>query len=87
MSNLKKELKRIKSKYKKILDNEQPTTGYWTNKDGQKISIKDMDDKHLLNTIRYLRRRNYELGKGSTRDKYPVYRKLRKEATRRGLSC
>jgi hypothetical protein len=33
--------------------------GEWATKDGAKIAIADMPDKHLLNTICYLRRKGW----------------------------
>ena len=32
----------------------------WKTKDGRSIAVKDMDDNHLLNSIRYLERKHLE---------------------------
>lgn len=34
-----------------------PTT--WTTKDGRVLLIRDMEDQHVVNTIKFLRRRGY----------------------------
>ena len=33
------------------------TKTIWETRDGQRIRVRDMDDSHLVNTVRYLRRR------------------------------
>lgn len=40
-------------------------TGYWKTKDGRKIRICDMDNRHLINTIRFLERKADEQVKES----------------------
>jgi len=35
-------------------------TGYWKTGDGKKVRICDMDNRHLINTIRYLERKAEE---------------------------
>jgi hypothetical protein len=39
----------------------QGLTPMWSAKDGRKIRIVDMDDRHLLNTIKFLKGRMVEL--------------------------
>lgn len=50
-------------------DDVVPAATTWTTQDGRSLHIKDMDDKHLENTINWLERRGYlaliELGKGA----------------------
>tara|TARA_R100001510_G_C7501236_1_gene104841 strand:- start:230 stop:541 length:312 start_codon:yes stop_codon:yes gene_type:complete len=35
---------------------------YWTTKDGNKIAVKDLDDKHLLNILSMLKAKNHIYG-------------------------
>lgn len=42
----------------------------WTCKDGRKVRVKDMDDKHLENTIKFLRRQHQEIVFGTS---YPSF--------------
>lgn len=47
-------------------------TKKWTTKDGQRIRIKDMEDSHLLNTIRFLER-TWEKRKASMLSDFPCF--------------
>ena len=63
--------------------------GYWTTKEGEKIRIKNLEDKHLLNIIRMFMRRNPWLLHSSYEHfskHHPVYKKMYDEACSRGLS-
>jgi len=35
----------------------------WTTKDGREIEVSDMEDSHLLNTIKFIKRRLKEINK------------------------
>lgn len=69
----------------------------WVTKDGREIKIVDMEDSHLLNTIKYLKRTGRHLVRFGTygslaedmyydEDPSPVYLSLKAEAKRRGLN-
>lgn len=72
----------------------------WTMADGRRIAVRDMDNGHLLNTIRLLERRGNGYpdcdgdGKGNYTDPFadhydfdppPIYYDMTEEARRRGL--
>lgn len=78
----------------------RPCTKHWTTADGRTLRVCDMTDAHLLNTIRYLRRRSEDneaalYGKSlmsvvlnATRpgDHFPIYNDMVKDAARRLLA-
>jgi hypothetical protein len=67
------------------------TTGTWKSKDGTVYRIADMDDAHLLASIRMLSRirrkyrRRYKPGRYKPDPLYLKENELRAEAVRRGL--
>ena len=58
-----------------------PPDMYWNKKDGTRIYIPDMDDKHLLNCIKFLVNKFGELKISN----WPVYSNLLRELARRQL--
>ena len=40
------------------MNRKEPTKTIWVTKDGQSIRVKDMTDSHLVNTIRFLKRKS-----------------------------
>lgn len=73
---------------------ERKNTDVWTTKEGRDVRICDMDDRHLINTIKYLERTKIcivggdlddpwgDTADGTEHDLYPV---LCDERKRRGL--
>lgn len=78
----------------------------WRTKRGQIFRPKEFEDQHLLNTIKFLQRRNEEINSGLTEmmdddynddyavsemmdltpeERWPIFRKLVREAQRRAL--
>lgn len=47
-----------------------PTKTIWVTKEGERIPVKKMDDRHLLNTIRFLRRNALMLHAQQIKDAY-----------------
>lgn len=64
---------------------------YWTTREGNKIRIIDMDDKHLLNTMHMLvrnaiaRHNIFDTNPVITEHYYPIYKYIEYEAKRRKL--
>lgn len=75
------------------------TKAEWITAQGQRVRVRDMSDRHLVNTIRHLERNVYfadafDDGKGNTLDPFDdyepeppsrVYRAMLYEAKRRGI--
>jgi hypothetical protein len=52
----------------------------WVTREGREIKVADMDDIHLLNTVRMLQRRDVTL------EDIPPYKRMLREIRIRGLS-
>ena len=79
---------------KKPSAKKRKNTDVWTTSDGRDVRICDMDDRHLINTIKYLERTDIFLDGGDIEDpwgdmisgtEHDLYPVLCDERKRRGL--
>jgi hypothetical protein len=58
----------------------RPMEGYWRKKNGEQVLIRDMEDGHLINAMKFLRKTH-----GEASVFWPIFKELFKEAERRGI--
>jgi hypothetical protein len=63
------DLKNIKELLGSMIPGEPVPEDVWETRDGRRVHIKEMTDKHLVNTLLYLKRRYKTLLKATLTDK------------------